>query len=244
MTVRSGREFLAIPGPTTVPDEVLSAMHRPAVDLYSGEIIQVTMDCISDLKKIIRTGSERLSVRCKRPWRLGGCARQLPEPRRPGAGPARAGCSAGRGPRWPRSSASRWSCLPPPRAVRSIPTALGDRLRADPGRPDQGGPRGPDRHRGRDRQRHSGHPAGPSPRRGIRRSSWSTRSRRSPVCPSKWTPGTSTVTVAGSQKGPDDAARASRSSPPGSGPAPPTRLRRPRDPLLGTGPSGRETSTT
>ena len=58
MTVRSGREFLAIPGPTTVPDEVLSAMHRPAVDLYSGEIIQVTMSCISDLKKIIRTGSE------------------------------------------------------------------------------------------------------------------------------------------------------------------------------------------
>ena len=58
MTVRNGREFLAIPGPTTVPDEVLSAMHRPAVDLYSGEIIQVTMSCISDLKKIIRTRSE------------------------------------------------------------------------------------------------------------------------------------------------------------------------------------------
>ena len=58
MTVRNGREFLAIPGPTTVPDEVLSAMHRPAVDLYSGEIINVTMSCISDLKKIIRTESE------------------------------------------------------------------------------------------------------------------------------------------------------------------------------------------
>ena len=58
MTVRNGREFLAIPGPTTVPDEVLSAMHRPAVDLYSGEIIRVTTSCISDLKKIIRTGSE------------------------------------------------------------------------------------------------------------------------------------------------------------------------------------------
>ena len=28
MTVRSGREFLAIPGPTTMPDEVLAAMHR------------------------------------------------------------------------------------------------------------------------------------------------------------------------------------------------------------------------
>ena len=58
MTVRSGREFLAIPGPTTVPDEVLTAMHRPAVDLYSGEIINVTKSCIEDLKTIIRTESE------------------------------------------------------------------------------------------------------------------------------------------------------------------------------------------
>ena len=30
MSVRAGREFLAIPGPTTMPDEVLRAMHRPA----------------------------------------------------------------------------------------------------------------------------------------------------------------------------------------------------------------------
>ena len=58
MTVHNGREFLAIPGPTTVPDEVLAAMHRPAVDLYSGEIINVTMSCINDLKKIIRTRNE------------------------------------------------------------------------------------------------------------------------------------------------------------------------------------------
>ena len=36
MTVRAGREFLAIPGPTTMPDEVLRAMHRPALDIYSG----------------------------------------------------------------------------------------------------------------------------------------------------------------------------------------------------------------
>ena len=33
MAVRAGREFLAIPGPTTIPDEVLRAMHRPAVEL-------------------------------------------------------------------------------------------------------------------------------------------------------------------------------------------------------------------
>ena len=58
MTVRSGREFLAIPGPTTIPDEVLSAMHRPAVDLYSGEIVNVTTSCIEDLKGIFRTRHE------------------------------------------------------------------------------------------------------------------------------------------------------------------------------------------
>ena len=42
MSVRAGREFLAIPGPTTVPDEVLRAMHRPAVDIYSGPLLQLT----------------------------------------------------------------------------------------------------------------------------------------------------------------------------------------------------------
>ena len=58
MTLHNGREFLAIPGPTTVPDEVLSAMHRPAVDLYSGEIVDVTTSCLSDLGKIFRTNGE------------------------------------------------------------------------------------------------------------------------------------------------------------------------------------------
>ena len=55
MTLRSGREFLAIPGPTTVPDDVLAAMHRPAVDLYVGEIVEVTASCLSDLKRVFRT---------------------------------------------------------------------------------------------------------------------------------------------------------------------------------------------
>ena len=55
MTLRSGREFLAIPGPTTIPDEVLAAMHRPAVDLYVGEIVEVTASCLTDLKRVFRT---------------------------------------------------------------------------------------------------------------------------------------------------------------------------------------------
>jgi len=55
MSVRNGREFLSIPGPTTVPDAVLSAMHRPAVDIYGGELVGVTETCLADLKKVFRT---------------------------------------------------------------------------------------------------------------------------------------------------------------------------------------------
>ncbi len=55
MSVAAGREFLSIPGPTTVPDEVLRAMHRPAVDIYSGGLIDVTMSLLADLKRVFRT---------------------------------------------------------------------------------------------------------------------------------------------------------------------------------------------
>jgi alanine-glyoxylate transaminase/serine-glyoxylate transaminase/serine-pyruvate transaminase len=55
MTVRHGREFLSIPGPTTVPDEVLAAMHRPAVDIYGGPLLEVTDSCLADLHKLFRT---------------------------------------------------------------------------------------------------------------------------------------------------------------------------------------------
>jgi alanine-glyoxylate transaminase / serine-glyoxylate transaminase / serine-pyruvate transaminase len=55
MTVRGGREFLVIPGPTTVPDEVLQAMHRPAVDIYSGPLIALTDSLFADLAKLFRT---------------------------------------------------------------------------------------------------------------------------------------------------------------------------------------------
>src|SRR4029078_8393127 len=55
MSVRAGSEFLAIPGPTTVPDDVLRAMHRPAVDIYSGPLVQLTDSLLSDLSRLFRT---------------------------------------------------------------------------------------------------------------------------------------------------------------------------------------------
>ena len=42
MTVRAGREILASPGPTNIPDEVLQAMHRQAVEIYDGPLVALT----------------------------------------------------------------------------------------------------------------------------------------------------------------------------------------------------------
>jgi alanine-glyoxylate transaminase / serine-glyoxylate transaminase / serine-pyruvate transaminase len=55
MTVRAGREFLAIPGPTTMPDEVLQAMHRPALDIYSREMVDLSDGLHRDLSKLFAT---------------------------------------------------------------------------------------------------------------------------------------------------------------------------------------------
>jgi alanine-glyoxylate transaminase/serine-glyoxylate transaminase/serine-pyruvate transaminase len=55
MTVSNGRPLLAIPGPTNVPDEVLAAMQRPAMDIYAGEMIGLTDSLLADLAAIFRT---------------------------------------------------------------------------------------------------------------------------------------------------------------------------------------------
>ncbi|MEX2221498.1 MAG: aminotransferase class V-fold PLP-dependent enzyme [Candidatus Rokuibacteriota bacterium] len=55
MTVANGREFLSIPGPTNIPDAVLQAMHRPAIDIYSGDMVELTRTLIEDLPRLFRT---------------------------------------------------------------------------------------------------------------------------------------------------------------------------------------------
>ncbi len=55
MSVRAGREFLAIPGPTNMPDEVLRAMHRPALDIYSEEMVDLTQGLLRDLSSLFVT---------------------------------------------------------------------------------------------------------------------------------------------------------------------------------------------
>jgi len=55
MTVAAGREFLAIPGPTNMPDEVLRAMHRPALDIYSDQMVELTDSLLRDLSSLFAT---------------------------------------------------------------------------------------------------------------------------------------------------------------------------------------------
>ena len=58
MVVRAGREFLAIPGPTTMPDEVMRAMHRPALDIYSDTMVQLTDSLLRDISRLFGTTAQ------------------------------------------------------------------------------------------------------------------------------------------------------------------------------------------
>src|SRR5262252_11226878 len=55
MTLRAGREFLSIPGPTVVPDAVLAAMQKPAVDIYSGPLVALTDTLLADMSRMFGT---------------------------------------------------------------------------------------------------------------------------------------------------------------------------------------------
>ncbi len=54
----SGRPYLAIPGPSVMPDAVLNAMHRAAPNIYTGELIEMTAGLIPDLKAVARTAHQ------------------------------------------------------------------------------------------------------------------------------------------------------------------------------------------
>lgn len=55
MTLANGRQYLAIPGPSVIPDKVLQAMHRASPNIYEGELHDVTHSLIPDLKHIAQT---------------------------------------------------------------------------------------------------------------------------------------------------------------------------------------------
>ncbi len=55
MTLANGRTYLAIPGPSVVPDRVLNAMHAASSNIYEGALVDMMPDLIGDLKGVART---------------------------------------------------------------------------------------------------------------------------------------------------------------------------------------------
>ncbi len=56
----AGKEIVAIPGPSVVPDRVLNAMHRPMPDIYDGELLSVTDEVFDALPAIAGTTERAL----------------------------------------------------------------------------------------------------------------------------------------------------------------------------------------
>ena len=54
-SLAQGREYLAIPGPSVMPDVVLQAMHRPSPNIYDGTLVEMMPDLTRDLKRVART---------------------------------------------------------------------------------------------------------------------------------------------------------------------------------------------
>ncbi|UWQ25891.1 aminotransferase class V-fold PLP-dependent enzyme [Leisingera aquaemixtae] len=55
VNVSAGRSYLAIPGPSVIPDQVLQAMHRASPNIYAGELVEMTATLIPDLRRVART---------------------------------------------------------------------------------------------------------------------------------------------------------------------------------------------
>jgi alanine-glyoxylate transaminase / serine-glyoxylate transaminase / serine-pyruvate transaminase len=55
MSLAHGRPYLAIPGPSVMPEEVLRAMHRSAPNIYEGDLVALTDSLIPDLRRVART---------------------------------------------------------------------------------------------------------------------------------------------------------------------------------------------
>ncbi len=58
MTLSNGRHYLAIPGPSVIPDQVLCAMHRPGPNIYATEQGELMAGILRDLKSVARTSHD------------------------------------------------------------------------------------------------------------------------------------------------------------------------------------------
>lgn len=55
ISLAHGREYLAIPGPSVIPDAVLQAMHRPSPNIYAGALVDLMPALTDDLRRVAGT---------------------------------------------------------------------------------------------------------------------------------------------------------------------------------------------
>jgi len=55
MSLQHGRHYLAIPGPSVMPERVLQAMHRAAPNIYEGPLHDMVDTIMADLKTVAKT---------------------------------------------------------------------------------------------------------------------------------------------------------------------------------------------
>ena len=53
MALSQGRFYLAMPGPSVMPERVLQAMHQPCPNIYEGGLIELIQTLIPDLKNVV-----------------------------------------------------------------------------------------------------------------------------------------------------------------------------------------------
>ncbi|MEM8972964.1 MAG: aminotransferase class V-fold PLP-dependent enzyme [Pseudomonadota bacterium] len=58
MNLNRGRPITSMPGPSIIPDRVLSAMHRSMPNIYEGEIVDVSLSVFEDLPALARASGK------------------------------------------------------------------------------------------------------------------------------------------------------------------------------------------
>ncbi|MBE9635236.1 pyridoxal-phosphate-dependent aminotransferase family protein [Salipiger mangrovisoli] len=62
MSLAHGRPYLAIPGPSVMPDAVLRAMHRASPNIYEGAIVEMVAGLIPDLRYVAQTAAAKVAI--------------------------------------------------------------------------------------------------------------------------------------------------------------------------------------
>ena len=55
MAVLRGRHFFMNPGPTNIPDRILNAMHRGAMDFVQPDFRAIVEECLAGLQYVFKT---------------------------------------------------------------------------------------------------------------------------------------------------------------------------------------------